>query len=92
MARAELKHLYRMLMDARFDFIPAGEISLQEIYKIVKLRYPKLCDDSYLCSMNCKNASMRPYGNSPEWNHTVRAVLKKMREHGSVATGRTRGT
>ncbi len=91
MARAELKELYLILMDTRFDFIPRGEISLQGIYEIVKLRYPELCDDDYLCSMNCTNRSMRPYGKSPEWNHTIRAVLKKLREHGTVTAGSTRG-
>ncbi|MCI0640296.1 MAG: hypothetical protein L0Y72_12620 [Gemmataceae bacterium] len=86
MAKAELEALYRNLMDTGFNFILAEEVELREIYNIVKDRYPELCDDTYLCSMNCKTRDKQP-----EWNHTVRAVLKKMRERGIATPGTSRG-
>ena len=39
-----LEELYRVLMDAKFDFMPDGEIHVREIYKIVREQYPELCD------------------------------------------------
>ena len=44
-----LEELYRVLMDARFDFMPPAEIHLRRVYKIVNERHPELCDDGYLC-------------------------------------------
>ena len=70
-------------MDARFSFIPQGEIHLRGVYAIVKDRYPELCDDSYLCSTNCKSGY-----NSPEWKHVVRTGLNEMKNRSeSVTTG-----
>lgn len=87
MARAELEDLYRILVDARFEFIPRSEVHLREIYAIVKNRYPELCDDSYLCSTNCKSGY-----NSPEWKHVVRTGLNEMKKRGEpVSTGSSRG-
>ena len=87
MARAELEDLYRILVDARFEFIPRGEVHLREVYAIVKDRYPVLCDDSYLCSTNCKSGY-----NSPEWKHMVRTGLNEMKKRGEpVTTGSARG-
>ena len=87
MARPELEELYRILMDSRFDFVPAGEVHLRDIYKIVKERSADLCDDSYLCSENCKGGN-----NSPEWQHTVRAALDQMKKHRHlVSNGSSRG-
>lgn len=87
MARPELEELYRVLMDLRFDFVPAGEVHIRDIYEIVKERSADLCDDSYLCSENCKGGN-----NSPEWKHTVRAALDQMKKHGQlVSNGSTRG-
>jgi hypothetical protein len=88
MARTELEELYRILMDTRFEFIPRGEIHLRGVYAIVKERYPELCDDSYLCSMNCKSGY-----NSPQWMHVVRTCLSEMKKRGEpVSTGGARGT
>ena len=87
MARPELEELYRILMDSRFDFLPAGEVHLRDIYKIVKERSSDLCDDSYLCAENCKGGN-----NSPEWQHTVRAALDQMKKHRHlVSNGSRRG-
>lgn len=47
-----------------------GDFALATIYEVVKLRYPELCDDAYLCSTNCKSGH-----NHPEWRHRVRAAL-----------------
>lgn len=87
MARAELESLYRILVDARFEFIPRGEFHLREIYAIVKDRYPELCDDTYLCSTNCKSGY-----NSPEWKHVVRTGLNEMKKRNEpISTGVARG-
>lgn len=87
MARPELEELYRILIESRFDFVPAGEVHLRDIYKIVKERSAELCDDSYLCSENCKSGYT-----SPEWKHTVRTALDQMKKHGQfVSNGSTRG-
>jgi predicted HNH restriction endonuclease len=87
MARAELEELYRILMDARLDFIPRGELHLRRVYAIVKERYPELCDDSYLCSTNCKSGYK-----SPEWKHTVRSTLNELKQQGGpVSTCSARG-
>ncbi len=38
MARAELEDLYRVLMDARFEFMTRGETHLRKVYAIIKDR------------------------------------------------------
>jgi hypothetical protein len=70
MASEDLKALYHDLRETRFDFVPRGEHHIRDIYAFVKNRYPDFCDDSYLCSENCKSGY-----NSPEWKHKVRTAL-----------------
>lgn len=87
MARPELEELYRILVDARFEFVPRGEVHLRTIYEIVKARHPDLCDDAYLCSMNCTHGY-----DSPEWQHVVRTALNEVKKRrGPVTTGSFRG-
>ncbi len=75
MARPELAELYQRLMDSQFAFIGAGTFNLVEIYRTVKARYPELCDDTYLCSTNCKSGY-----NQPEWMHLVRTALHELKK------------
>jgi hypothetical protein len=91
MARAdgnhELEELYRVLMEAQFDYMPHGEIHLKRVYKVVNERHSELCDDSYLCSTSCKDGT-----NSAEWKHVVRAVLKNLQSRGGpVLKGSSHG-
>ena len=87
MARTELEELYRVVMDSRFEFVPRGENHLRTVYEIVENRYPELCDNSYLCSTNCKSGV-----NQPEWKHIVRTVLNEMKKRGEpITTGGSRG-
>lgn len=52
-----------------------GEFTLEEIYRAVKQKRPDLCDDTYLCSTNCKHGH-----NHPEWMHRVRAALYEIKQ------------
>jgi len=70
MARDDLRALYHALCETHFEFVPRGAHHLHNVYAFVQDRYPDLCDDSYLCSDNCKSGH-----NSPEWQHRVRAAL-----------------
>jgi hypothetical protein len=83
MARTELEELYRELADTRFKFVPQGEVALRSVYALVKDRYPRLCDDTYLCSTNCQSGV-----NQPEWKHVVRTALNEMKKRGEpIANG-----
>jgi hypothetical protein len=75
MARPDLTELYQHLMDTQFEFMGSGTFGLAEIYRTVKERYPELCDDTYLCSMNCKSGH-----NQPEWMHLVRTALHELKK------------
>lgn len=87
MARPEIQQLYRELYGNHFEFMERGEHSIEEIYDAVKAGYLALCDDTYLCSMNCSHGHDRP-----EWQHTVRKALSDLKRRGSgVASGYQRG-
>ena len=53
MARPDLQQLYQERKASRFGFLARGEHDVRAIYRIVKARYPRLCDDRFLCSQNC---------------------------------------
>ena len=74
MARPDLAELYQHFIETRFAFVGVGQFTLADIYRSVKEKYPALCDDSYLCSTNCKSGH-----NHPEWMHRVRAALDQSR-------------
>lgn len=63
--------LANTLVDTRFRFIQRGVIHQEEIFSIIKARYPNLCDDSYLSNMHRKGG-----GNEPEWQYVVKYMLK----------------
>lgn len=48
MAREDVAELYRELCDGDFSFVPRGEHHIRDLYALVKLRFPKLCDDQFL--------------------------------------------
>ena len=81
MARDDIGRLYRLLMQSAFAFVPRGERRIEEIYVHVRKRYPKLCDDRYLCAENCTGGH-----DQAEWKHTVRRALSRAR-HNSIAVG-----
>jgi hypothetical protein len=86
MARQDLTELYSILMDSRFEFMGLGEVLLATIYTTIKNRYPELCDDSYLCSVNCQSGH-----NQPEWRHVVRTALTDLKKRGQgIASGTSR--
>ncbi len=74
MASVNLSKLYHVLHASQFDFLGKGEFHIRTIYSEVKNRYPDLCDDTYLCSMNGQVKS-----NQPAWKHTVRTVLNDLK-------------
>lgn len=74
MARPEIAKLYKRLVTLRFGFMPRGEHTLDNIYRTVKAKYPRLCDDDYLCSENCLSIHQQP-----EWKHTVRSALNNLK-------------
>lgn len=87
MARTDITKLYKRLTSTRFDFVPRGEHTLDNVYRLVKVKYPHYCDDNYLCSMNCQSIH-----NQPEWKHTVRSALNNLKvAMGAVSRGTLRG-
>lgn len=85
MARQDLTELYGILMDSRFEFVGQGEFPIATIYSTIKNRYPELCDDSYLCSVNCQSGH-----NQPEWRHVVRTALTDLKKRGQGVTSGSR--
>ena len=75
---ARLTKLRRILLETRLDFFPSGKFDNPEIYKIVRQRFPELCDDSYICGH-------KERVRQPEWNHKVRDVLRDLKKLGVVA-------
>ena len=70
MARPIESNLYQSLLESNFSIMERGIKSITEIYSVVKNEYPLLCDDNYCC----------PHGiNQPEWNHTVRTALNRLK-------------
>lgn len=87
MARRDLQELYSVLVDTEFQCVRAGERELQEVYTTVRRVYAPLCDDKYLCSMNCSRGNA-----TPEWQHTVRKALDRLKNlHSRVRPGSRRG-
>ena len=83
MARPDLQQLYQELKASRFGFLARGEHDVRAIYRIVKARYPRLCDDSFLCSQNCSRGHEQP-----EWQHVVRKALQALKSPtGPVSSG-----
>jgi hypothetical protein len=79
MARGDIRDLTKDLKASKLGFVPRGDHSLEDLYSLVKAKYPALCDDSFLCADNCTNGSRQP-----EWKHAVRAVLSRLKGTGVV--------
>jgi hypothetical protein len=75
MARADTQELYQNLIRTELSFVPHGRHHITVIYDCVRSKYPNLCDDSYLCSENCKSGD-----NQPEWKHKVRWALDALKD------------
>src|SRR5438309_4561492 len=75
MVQPDLEQLYRALMHTHFAFVPRGEHALREVYSAVQSQYPTLCDDTFLCSTNCRSGHKRP-----EWQHVVRKALNDLKK------------
>ena len=87
MHRDKLKTLYQNLHESRFDFVPVGEHQIDDIYRFVQQRFSGLCDDSYLCSENCRQGH-----NRPEWQHRTRAALWDLKKRfDQIDSGSQRG-
>ena len=75
MARAETRELYQNLIRTELSFVARGRHHITGIYDCVRSKYPNLCDDSYLCSENCKAGA-----DQPEWKHIVRGALDALKD------------
>ena len=87
MALEDITKLGKALAKTQFAFIPRGEHTLKNIYRLVSTEYPHLCDDNYSCADNCAGG-----GGQPEWKHAVRRALDDQKAKGGfVASGSKRG-
>jgi hypothetical protein len=75
MGRDDTRQLSKELTGSGFDFLPKGNIALEDVYKAVKAAYPALCDDGYLCAESCGTKQRKP-----EWQHRVRTVLSRLKK------------
>lgn len=73
------RKVYGALIDSKFDFLNKP-MELQEIYELVKARWPEFCNDGYLCIQNCKSG-----GGDPEWKHSVRSAVNSMKRKGIIS-------
>ncbi len=79
-----LKELYRNLNETELYFIPAGDYLLKDIYDQVKLKFPELCNDAYLCSQHCLSGNK-----APEWEHRVRSYMSSKKDRPNSRVRRT---
>jgi hypothetical protein len=70
MARPIESHLYRELVDSRFNFIDRGTIEINNIYNAVKRQFPDLCDDDYPCVHQTHDGL-----HQAEWKHVIRKAM-----------------
>jgi hypothetical protein len=80
----KLEQLYRSLNDTELNFIPAGDYPLKEILDQVKMNFPELCNDSYLCIQHCLSGNK-----GPEWEHRVRSYLSSKKDRPNSRVRRT---
>src|SRR5690242_4424792 len=74
MEHPELAQLHQALIACRFNFVPEGRCSIQDLYITVKAQFAELCDDAYLCPHRGSEVH-----NRPEWQHVVRRSLDEMK-------------
>lgn len=63
------KKLYKRLRESEFGCVPAGFHETEDVYELVKERYPNLCDDNIPCRDVCGTDQ-----DQPEWKHRTRTV------------------
>ena len=85
MARKIESDLYQALITSEFSFIERGTRKIEEVYSSVQATFKSLCDDSYYCSEHCRSGN-----NQPEWQHTVRNAMQKIKKGNKsiISTGR----
>jgi len=71
--REKLRTLGSFLISTEFGFIQLGTYTLQALYHMVKIQYQDICNDEYLCIINCRGGK-----NEPEWHHKVRSCLNSL--------------
>lgn len=70
----KVRRLYNELITSKMGFIPRGDQDVKLVYKLIRNKYPELCNDRYLCSKH------HPPGmDKPEWKHVVQAALQVMK-------------
>lgn len=81
MARNLEKDLYIALIDSKFSFVESGERHINDIYRSVESTFPDLCDNTFYCCENCRSGN-----NQPEWKHTVRNALQRLKSQPGKVT------
>lgn len=82
MRRPTEAELTRNLRESEFNFLGYNPIQITEIYELVQVQYPHLCDDNYLCIDHCRNGNKQP-----EWKHAVRSTLESFKVKGKALNG-----
>lgn len=88
--RARVRELRRRLLQTDMTCIPPGRQSVSDtVFEAVKETYPRLCDDSYLCSDAHETGR-----ENPEWQHVVHEALQQLadRENSRVRRDEELGT
>ena len=67
------KRLYKNLRDSEFGCVPPAFQDTQDVYELVREKYPGLCDDSIRCRDVCGTDS-----DQPEWKHRIRTVQQDL--------------
>ena len=80
----KLEQLYRNLNDTELNFIAAGDYLLKDILDRVKMKFPELCNDAYLCNQHCLSGNK-----GPEWEHRVRSYLSSKKDRPNSRVRRT---
>lgn len=70
--KKQVELLEDILVNSRFYFIPKGVHNLKDIYNLVKLHYPKLCDDDVKRLDKGRKQIV--------WKHQVRLALQRMQD------------
>ena len=80
----KLEQLYRNLAETELNFMAPGDYLLKEILDQVKMKFPELCNDAYLCIQHCLSGSK-----GPEWEHRVRSYLSSKKDRPNSRVRRT---
>lgn len=76
MARLIEKQLSEALRETGLQFLGNNPIFLNDIYHLITIQFPNLCDDDYFCPHKKKPSR------EPEWHHVVRNVIESLKRKG----------